>query len=165
MRHQGRLGGSSPGHASAIGTEESYRPGCFLTPGSPFSSGERAWPRLLAIALERRTWKCWPCNLGGDAAELVKLKNGVAFPEAVRIVAELSGIVTPSGRSPPTATPRPATAPTRQQARQGRQPAARAIVRLAPGRCPGPRDRGRRPPLDARGDRGPGLSPRPRSDR
>ena len=110
MRHQGRFGGSSLGHASAIGTEDSYWQGCFLTPGSPFSSGELAWPRLLAIALERRTWKCWPCNLGGDAAELVKLKNGVAFPEAVRIVAELSGIVTPSRRSA-NPTPRPATAP------------------------------------------------------
>jgi hypothetical protein len=51
MRHQGRLGGSSPGHASAIGTEDSYWQGCFLTPGSPSSSGERAWPKLLAIAL------------------------------------------------------------------------------------------------------------------
>ena len=62
------------------------------------------------VDLERRTWKCWPCNLGGDAAELVKLKNGVAFPEAVRVVAELSGIVTPSRRSA-NPTPRPATAP------------------------------------------------------
>ncbi len=34
------------------------------------------------------TWKCWPCSLGGDAAELVKRKNGVTFPEAVRLVAE-----------------------------------------------------------------------------
>ncbi|MGC1717968.1 MAG: hypothetical protein WA746_03180 [Isosphaeraceae bacterium] len=40
----------------------------------------------------------------------MKLKNGVAFPEAVRIVAELSGIVTPSRRSA-NPTPRPATAP------------------------------------------------------
>jgi len=40
------IGGSSPGHASAIGTEDSHWQGCFLTPGSPFSSGERAWPKI-----------------------------------------------------------------------------------------------------------------------
>ncbi|MBV8126802.1 MAG: hypothetical protein JO114_03955 [Planctomycetaceae bacterium] len=56
---------------------------------------------------QRRTWRCWPCNLGGDAPALVIKRNGVAFPEAVHIVAELAGIVPPSGRSasPP---PRPA---------------------------------------------------------
>src|SRR5271157_2504787 len=33
MRHRGCLGGSSPGHASAIGREASQRQGYFLTPG------------------------------------------------------------------------------------------------------------------------------------
>src|SRR3954447_15608942 len=41
----------------------------------------------------RGTWKCWPCNLGGDAPALVMKRNGIGFPEAVRVVAELSGIV------------------------------------------------------------------------
>jgi len=62
----------------------------------------------LEVDPQRGTWRCWPCNLGGDAPALVMKRNGVAFPEAVRVVAELSGIVTGSGRSanPP---PRPAT--------------------------------------------------------
>jgi hypothetical protein len=48
---------------------------------------------------DRGTWKCWPCNLGGDAATLVMKQKGVTFPEAVRIVAELSGVVAASRRS------------------------------------------------------------------
>ena len=48
MRQQGCLGGSSPGHASAIGTKDSHWQGHFLTPGSLFSSGEGAWPKLLS---------------------------------------------------------------------------------------------------------------------
>jgi hypothetical protein len=55
----------------------------------------------------RGTWKCWPCNLGGDAPALVMKRNGVAFPEAVRVVAELSGIVLPSGTIPRPAPLRP----------------------------------------------------------
>ena len=46
---------------------------------------------------ERRRWHCWSCGIHGDAFDLVMKLQGVAFPEAVRIVAELSGIVTPSG--------------------------------------------------------------------
>ena len=112
----------------------------------------------------RQTWRCWPCNLGGDAPALVMKRDGVGFPEAVRIVAELSGIVTASGRSasPP---PRPATPAAASKPAKAASRAARAIVRLAPGRCPGPRDRGRRSALEARGDRGPGLSPPSRTDR
>ncbi len=54
---------------------------------------------------QRNTWRCWPCNLGGDAPALVMKQNGVAFPEAVRIVAELSGIVASSGGSPRPRSP------------------------------------------------------------
>jgi hypothetical protein len=56
-------------------------------------------------------WRCFGCGEHGDAANLVMRLNGVEFPEAVRTVAELAGIVAPSGRSanPP---PRPATAAT-----------------------------------------------------
>ena len=63
----------------------------------------------------------------------------------------------PLGRKPPAATAsKPAEDPW---------PPARGTVRFAPGRCPGPRDRGRWPPLDARGREGPGLSPWSRSGR
>src|SRR5208337_5297823 len=113
---------------------------------------------IFGRVLERRTWKCWPCNLGGDAAELVKLKNGVAFPEAVRIVAELSGIVTPSRRSA-NPTPRPATAPPASKPAKAASPPPErpSVLTLADGGLSS-LDRGRHQPLDARGDRDPGLS-------
>ena len=77
--------------------------------------------RRLKLTRSRGTWRCWPCNLGGDAPALVMKRNGVAFPEAVRIVAELAGIVTPSGRSasPP---PRPATAPAASKPEKAASP-------------------------------------------
>jgi CHC2 zinc finger/Toprim-like len=42
-------------------------------------------------------WRCWPCGLGGDAPALVMKLDGVGFPEAVRTVAELAGVVVLSG--------------------------------------------------------------------
>jgi CHC2 zinc finger len=57
---------------------------------------------------DRRKWRCWSCGIGGDAAELEMKLQGVAFPEAARIAAELSGIVTPSGTTTrPAPRPRP----------------------------------------------------------
>jgi DNA primase len=60
-------------------------------------------PSFQVDPAERR-WKCWPCNLGGDAPALVMKLQGVGFREAVRIVAELAGIIAPSSRP---ARPRP----------------------------------------------------------
>jgi hypothetical protein len=62
-------------------------------------------PSLQVDPAERR-WRCWPCDLGGDAPALVMRLQGVGFPEAVRIVAELAGIIAPSSK--PT-RPRPPT--------------------------------------------------------
>jgi hypothetical protein len=69
-------------------------------------------PSFQVDPAERR-WRCWPCNLGGDPPELVMKLQGVGFPEAVRIVAELAGIIAPSSRPahprPPARTPIPTT--------------------------------------------------------
>jgi DNA primase len=65
-------------------------------------------PSFQVDPAERR-WRCWPCDQGGDAPGLVMKLREVGFPEAVRIVAELSGIVAPSGGKP--ASPRPPAAP------------------------------------------------------
>lgn len=46
----------------------------------------------LTVNPERQTWKCWPCNIGGDVFSFVKQRDGVEFPDAVRILAEHAGI-------------------------------------------------------------------------
>src|SRR5262245_12723936 len=56
-------------------------------------------PSLLVDPAKGR-WKCWPCNLEGDAVELVKRRLGIGFPEAILWLAELAGIAVSS--IPPT---------------------------------------------------------------
>jgi DNA primase len=48
------------------------------------------------VDLNRKTWRCWTCAVGGDAAELVKRFNQCDFPTAVRFLADLSGVISPS---------------------------------------------------------------------
>jgi DNA primase len=79
---------------------------------APKRSGRRLlWPcpfhqdhdPSLEVDPAANRWKCWPCNLGGDAPALVMRLRGVGFPEAVRIVAELAGIADPrEGYSKPS---------------------------------------------------------------
>ena len=87
-------------------------------PGWRGEGGRRLWwkcplheDRNPSFCVEggRRWWKCFGCGEEGDAPALVMKLNGVAFPEAVRAVAELSGIVTASVGSP---RPRPPASPT-----------------------------------------------------
>ncbi len=52
----------------------------------------------LQINPERGRWKCWAGCGHGDAVELaMRLNPSMAFPEAVRLVAELSGTIPVSG--------------------------------------------------------------------
>ncbi len=46
----------------------------------------------LQVNSERQTWKCWVCDLGGDVFSWVMQKEGVSFPEALRMLAERAGI-------------------------------------------------------------------------
>jgi len=62
----------------------------------------------------RGRWKCWGCGEHGDAAALAMRLDGSSFPEAVRRVAELSGLEA-SPRTP--TTPRPFKAPGRPSER------------------------------------------------
>jgi DNA primase len=48
------------------------------------------------VDLTRKSWRCWTCAVGGDAAELVMRVNKVDFPTAVRFLADLSGVIPPS---------------------------------------------------------------------
>jgi DNA primase len=91
-----------------------------------------------------REWRCWPCGIRDDAAELVKRKNGVTFPEAARIATGLSGIVTPSGTTTrPAPRPRPpASAAAGKPAKPARTPSERSSGLPTEGSIV-PRDRGR----------------------
>ncbi len=51
----------------------------------------------LQVNPQRRTWKCWVCNLGGDVFSFVMKREGVDFPEALRILAERAGIALQPG--------------------------------------------------------------------
>jgi DNA primase len=52
------------------------------------------------VSPERQIFKCFGCNVGGDAFKFIMLKEHVEFPEAVRMLAERVGIaVTAEGAS------------------------------------------------------------------
>jgi CHC2 zinc finger len=103
-------------------------------PGRRGERGRRLWWRCpfhndknpsLGIEPGKPWWRCFGCGEHGDAANLVMRINKVAFPEAVRMIAELAGTETASGGS---SRPRP-------PARPRSPPPASQRVRLA---CPWP---------------------------
>lgn len=46
----------------------------------------------LSINQVRQSWKCWPCDIGGDVFSFVMRRDGVSFPEALKILADRAGI-------------------------------------------------------------------------
>lgn len=46
----------------------------------------------LTVNPERQTFRCWVCDLGGDAFNFVMRMEGVEFPDALRMLAERAGI-------------------------------------------------------------------------
>ena len=46
----------------------------------------------LQVNPERQTWKCWPCDIGGDIFSFVMKMEGVDFPEALAMLADRAGI-------------------------------------------------------------------------
>ncbi len=46
----------------------------------------------LNVNPDRQSWKCWVCDIGGDVFSFVMKKEGVSFPEALRMLAERAGI-------------------------------------------------------------------------
>ena len=60
----------------------------------------------LTINPERQTWKCWPCDAGGDVFSFVMRRENVDFREALRILAERAGIeLARSGPRPEPGSP------------------------------------------------------------
>ena len=47
------------------------------------------------VDLNRKTWRCWVCAIGGDAAELVKKVNKCGFPTVVKFLADRAGVASP----------------------------------------------------------------------
>ena len=76
---------------------------------------------------ERGRWKCFGCGEHGDAVSLVRKLDGATFPEAVRRVAELTGLATWDGGARPSIVPRPAKAVERPPERSSGLPAADAL--------------------------------------
>jgi DNA primase len=66
----------------------------------------------LQVDPRRRIWKCWPCNLGGDAPALVMKLQRISFPEALAVIADVCGVVVPDIRPARPAKPRKAEAPS-----------------------------------------------------
>lgn len=54
----------------------------------------------LQVNPARQSWKCWVCDLGGDAFSFVMKRDNVDFVEALRILAARVGIPLTSGLSP-----------------------------------------------------------------
>ena len=46
----------------------------------------------LQVNPQRQVWKCWVCDLGGDVFSWVMQKEGITFPEALKMLAERAGI-------------------------------------------------------------------------
>ena len=52
----------------------------------------------LQVNPERQSWKCWVCDIGGDAFSFVMKREGVDFPEALRILADRAGVPLTPGK-------------------------------------------------------------------
>ena len=46
----------------------------------------------LQVNRERQSWKCWPCDIGGDVFSFVMRRDGVDFVTALKLLAEQAGI-------------------------------------------------------------------------
>src|SRR5436853_6654252 len=53
-----------------------------------------------SVHREKQIFHCFGCGAGGDVFSFVMLAEKVAFPEAVRIVAEKCGVPIPAGSGP-----------------------------------------------------------------
>ncbi|MFL2866850.1 MAG: DNA primase [Pirellulaceae bacterium] len=57
----------------------------------------------LQVDPNRQTWKCWPCNLGGDIFSFIMQREGVEFREALELLADIAGVELKSSNRPKAA--------------------------------------------------------------
>ena len=55
----------------------------------------------MSVDLRKQLWKCHGCQTGGDAITMIELKEGLAFPEALKRLEEITGQKLSSGGSGP----------------------------------------------------------------
>ncbi|MFN5394502.1 MAG: DNA primase [Planctomycetota bacterium] len=72
------------------GYSEVRRQGRNFVSRCPFHDDRRP---SMQINAERQSWKCWVCDVGGDAFSFVMQKEGMSFPEALQFLADKAGIV------------------------------------------------------------------------
>ncbi|MDG2385530.1 MAG: DNA primase [Pirellulaceae bacterium] len=70
----------------------------------------------LQVNPERQTWKCWVCDVGGDAFSFVMQREGVGFREALAMLAERAGISLQASNHPQPAPGSPDDKQTLYQA-------------------------------------------------
>lgn len=71
------------------GQMELRRQGANFVARCPWHNDRR--PSLM-INPARQTWRCWVCDIGGDVFSFVMKRDGVSFPEALKLLAEQAGI-------------------------------------------------------------------------
>jgi DNA primase len=93
----------------------------------------------LQVNPERQSFKCWPCQIGGDVFTFVMKIEGVEFREALEMLAERAGIVLEKPQ-PRRATPtggtvsRPGATPNDLLNEAAESPGAEGSVEVPPGR-------------------------------
>ncbi|HEX4148033.1 MAG TPA: DNA primase, partial [Pirellulales bacterium] len=55
----------------------------------------------LQVNPERQSFRCWVCDIGGDAFSFVMRHDGLTFPEALALLAERAGITLETAGGPP----------------------------------------------------------------
>lgn len=50
----------------------------------------------MTVSPERQSYKCWVCNEGGDCFSWVMKHDGLAFPEALKLLADRAGLEMPA---------------------------------------------------------------------
>jgi len=54
----------------------------------------------MVVNPERKSWKCWPCDVGGDCFAWVMKRENMTFPQALEMLAKRVHLEMPKGRRP-----------------------------------------------------------------